>query len=524
MDILYRIYSAGSYLSGTLKGKSFLIRTHNIKPLAKIFVIYILIAVVPTLIISGILAEIQMKKYENEYKNKAQRNANLHATNIENFIGETVGRLEMLATLIKVQHSSLIDTEEIFKETQEKDKRFSGFYWANLEGDLLISSNALNSPVNVGDRPYFQQALQSRKTSFSEAHIGRVTGRYIMTIAVPVTENEQIKGVLLASLRLDELENNIKMLLKDEIIVVTDQSGRTVVEASSLTSTKNLADYRIDLKQPPWIITVKLSPENKHLYRHTFFYYLVAVFIIMNVLLLLIYNLRLKFKVKKEKEQNEYQKLELLGNLAASTAHEIRNPLTGINGLIKLLSEEYLDKKAQYYFEVIQKEIIRINAIVSELLVLGKPTAYTLNTYNTIDILREIEPILQSEANYMNVQLSISYSADDVPISCVQDHIKQVILNLSKNALHAMPDGGKLTISIEKDADFCFITIEDTGVGIPKDSLDQVFNPFFSMKKHGSGLGLTICKRIIDTYQGDISIQSTLNKGTLVKIRIPLSK
>lgn len=485
--------------------------------------IYLLLTLVPSLIISSILTQLQTEQIKEEYKGEARWKAGLHAKNIENFVGETVGRLEMLATLIKVQPNNFSDVEEILKETHKKDPRFSGFYWANPEGDLLISSNSLLDPINVSDRPYFQQALKLKKTSFSDAHIGRVTGRYIITIATPVIDNGQVKGLLLASLRLDKLDETINMLLEDEMIIITDHTGHTLFETSSLAPGEDIIDYSIDLAQLAWKITVKVVPEDAHLYRQTFYYNLIIVLIVTHILLLLIHNIRLKHRGKKEEEQNEFQKLELVGKLAASTAHEIRNPLTGISGLIKLLSEEFLDKKAQYYFEVIQKEIMRINAIVSELLVLGRPTSYILQTYDMNDILKEIEPIIQSEANYMNVQHSISYSTDASPISCVNDHIKQVILNLSKNSLHSMPNGGTLTISLEKDSDFCIIKVEDTGGGIPKDQLDQVFNPFFTMKKDGSGLGLTICKRIIDSYGGNITIQSIVNQGTQVEIHIPLS-
>src|SRR5262249_3042484 len=148
--------------------------------------------------------------------------------------------------------------------------------------------------------------------------------------------------------------------------------------------------------------------------------------------------------------QMEIHKLELIGNLAASTAHEIRNPLTGIKGLVKLLSEDYRDEKAQAYFEVIQLEIDRINAIVGELLVLGKPTAYTLKTYNAKEIVAEIEPIIHSEANFTNVEFSIHYHSEYLPVSCIKDQLKQVILNLAKNSLQAMPNGGRLSINLEK--------------------------------------------------------------------------
>lgn len=469
------------------------------------------------------LAHQQTQEMETEYRNKAQWYAGFHAKHIENFIGETVGRLDMLATVINIQHNNLNGVEEILKKTQKKDPRFSGFYWANSKGDLLISSNELPSSVNVGDRPYFQQAVKTGKTSISEAHIGRVTGRFIITIATPISDNGQIKGVLLSSLRLDEIEESIKNVIKDEMIVVKDDTGQTLIKTGRAAPEDRSIQSSINIINLPWTATAKIALEDDRLYRHTFFQYILLIFTAANILFLLIQYVRLKHKVKKEAAQNEIQKLELVGNLAASTAHEIRNPLTGIKGLVKLLSEEYSDNKAQFYFGVIQEEITRINAIVGELLMLGKPSSYTLKTYDANDIVLEIEPLIQSEANYMNVQLSVHPSADNLPISCVRDHIKQVILNLAKNALQAMSNGGNLTISLDRNADFCIITVEDNGEGMPKEVLDQVFNPFFTMKENGSGLGLSVCKRIIDTCGGTISIQSAPRKGTTVEVRLPLS-
>jgi two-component system, sporulation sensor kinase D len=122
----------------------------------------------------------------------------------------------------------------------------------------------------------------------------------------------------------------------------------------------------------------------------------------------------------------------------------------------------------------------------------------------------------------MNVELSISYANVELPISCVKDHMKQVILNLSKNSLQAMQNGGKLRIILEKHAQTCMIRVEDTGIGMPKEQLRKAFSPFFTMKKDGSGLGLTVCKRIIESFGGQISIDSRPHMGTEVEITLPL--
>ncbi|MFL6561812.1 MAG: ATP-binding protein, partial [Bacillus sp. (in: firmicutes)] len=98
----------------------------------------------------------------------------------------------------------------------------------------------------------------------------------------------------------------------------------------------------------------------------------------------------------------------------------------------------------------------------------------------------------------------------------------QVILNLTKNALQAMPYGGKLSINLEKQSDRCLITVTDNGIGMHKDQITKAFNPFYTLKKDGSGLGLTVCKRIIDSYGGEVFIKSIQNEGTQVVISLPI--
>lgn len=491
----------------------------------KRFLIYILVTLIPSVSLSYFLSEKKLADIENQYKGRAQWYANFHATNIDHFIGETVGRLEMLATLIHVQPDNIENIEQILKETQGKDPRFSGFYWANPNGDLINSSVPLSSPVNVSDREYFQEALSYRRTTISTAHIGRVTGRYIITIATPVLDRGQVKGVLLASLRIDEIKDNLMSRINRESIVVTDSEDQVLIDTrfDSNNQDENTVKSSTAVTHVPWITTAFITPEEDDSYTNAFLEYFIILFTITNIFFLFILHLLLRRNIKREKEQTEVHKLELIGNLAASTAHEIRNPLTGISGLVRLLSEDFKDQKAQYYFHVIQEEINRINNIVSELLVLGKPSITTLKTCDANDIVKEIEPIIHSEANYMNVQLEINYHSETLPILCVKDQLKQVILNLAKNSLHAMPNGGKLSISLEEQSKACIISVEDNGSGIPKEQLTQVFNPFFTMKKDGSGLGLTVCKRIIESFNGTIHIDSHVNVGTRVEIRIPLT-
>jgi len=484
-------------------------------------IIYLLIALIPSVAVSMALAQHHVRVVNSEYKLKAQAYANFHAMNIEKFVGETVGRLEMLSTSINVQHNNLKNIDRILRETKGKDPRFSGFYWANTSGDIILSTNKITTRVNVSDQTYFQRALHSEQTSISDVHYGRVTGRYIISIATPIVEKRKVKGVFVASLRMDEIKKEITRLVNGEKIIIKDGTGKAIIQSGSITNQDTVKSV-IKVSRVPWTITAYVNPNKQKVFWDSFLGNLIISLFIMSILFLLANNLLLKRKVQKEQKQAELHKLELIGNLAASTAHEIRNPLTGIKGLVKLLSEENQDTKAQTYFNVIQSEIDRINAIVSELLILGKPTAYTLKTCNANEIVSEIAPIMTSEANYANVELTIHYHPEELPVSCVKDQLKQVILNLMKNALQAMPFGGNLSIQLDKQSDRCRITVTDNGIGMKAEQISQAFNPFYTLKKDGSGLGLTVCKRIIDSYGGEIKIKSNLNQGTQVEILLPL--
>lgn len=485
--------------------------------------VYLMITIIPTITISHALALQKVQEIESHYLDITEDYAHLHARHIDRFIGETVSRIDMLATLIEINPDDLSNVEEILKRTREKDVRFSGFYWSNPEGDLLVGTNELANPINIADREYFQKAIETGEYTISPAHIGRVTGRFIITIATPVLNNGETSGVLLSSLRIDKIEESVIRHSADEKVLVIDDTGQSILDTGFNLARDRTYNYTVEIDKVPWRIEAQIETTEGNLYAKAFFTNVGILFIFTHILFMLIQYSLLKRQIKIEKKQNELQKIELVENLAASTAHEIRNPLTGIKGLVQLLSEKYNDEKDQLYFNVIQQEVNRINTIVSELLLLGKPTAHKLNTYCAKEIIKEIEPIIHSEAHLNSVDLSIQFAYDQLPISCVKDHLKQVLLNLIKNALDAVSEnGGQVRICLEKKGTNCIIKVADNGIGMPEDVLNRVFDPFFTTKETGTGLGLVVCKRIVESYVGKIKIDSTIDKGTVVEIILPL--
>jgi PAS domain S-box-containing protein len=210
-------------------------------------------------------------------------------------------------------------------------------------------------------------------------------------------------------------------------------------------------------------------------------------------------------------------KLSLVGQLAAGIAHEIRNPLTSLRGFIQLLQYKSEDNKE--YCDIMLSELDRINLIVGEFLILAKPHMVQFNERDINQIIRHVITLIGTQAIIKNIHL-VDKLADDLPtISCEENQLKQVIINLIKNAIEAMPTGG--TIMVETgmhDEDHLFIRITDEGKGIPKEMLDKLGEPFYTTKDHGTGLGLMVCYKIIENHFGELRVQSEVNQGTTFEI------
>ncbi|WP_322446004.1 ATP-binding protein [Robertmurraya mangrovi] len=223
---------------------------------------------------------------------------------------------------------------------------------------------------------------------------------------------------------------------------------------------------------------------------------------------------------KAEEILLQSEKLSIVGELAAGVAHEIRNPLTTIKGFIQLYRSEL---GATKYNDLILSELERIEVITSELLSLGKPQAVKLDRVNLKDLLDDTLELLAPQANYDGIQFKMKSNGDAFPVIGEKNQIKQVFLNILKNSMESMENGGEIKIHLTKDQEgMCSISIEDEGCGIPEDLLPRLGEPFYSLKDKGTGLGIMICHKIIKQHHGSIHLSSMVNKGTIVEIKLPL--
>jgi len=232
-------------------------------------------------------------------------------------------------------------------------------------------------------------------------------------------------------------------------------------------------------------------------------------------------------KRKKETQLRRAESLAALTTLAAGVAHEINNPLGSISIRIqlleKLLKPENTDKAAmKKHLNVVKEEMDRLKHIVVDFLFAVRPMDIQLMSENPAQIVEEIADLIQPEADRKRINVDVSIG-DDLPrVLMDKRHIKQALLNLIQNAMAAMPDGGNLGIAVAATNDELMISVSDTGTGIPEDMLTKIFEPYFTTKKSGTGLGLTITFKIIKEHSGDISLESKEGKGSTFTIHLPV--
>lgn len=230
-------------------------------------------------------------------------------------------------------------------------------------------------------------------------------------------------------------------------------------------------------------------------------------------------------ELQLEKKLHVSEKFAAIGQLAAGLAHEIRNPLTAVQGFIQLLKNRDLGDKEKEYLDIIQEEMQKVVSLVGEFLLLAKPAAPHCKTQPVTPIIMEVANLMQSEAILKDIRLIVKCE-EDCFVNVDKEQIKQVIINLVKNALEVMTQGKKITIKVSKKAaDYCcLISVQDEGPGITAANLKKIFDPFFTTKESGTGLGLAVSFRIIQNHGGRLSVQSTMGVGSVFTIELPAAE
>jgi two-component system, NtrC family, sensor kinase len=229
-----------------------------------------------------------------------------------------------------------------------------------------------------------------------------------------------------------------------------------------------------------------------------------------------------------QKKLMHSEKMAAVGTLAGGVAHEVNNPIAGILAFTQLVLKQ-LGEGHECYPDLkeIEDAARRCKKIVSDLLVFSRDQAHEeKRNIHLSEVIQKTMSIIEMNSRSADVELVTELSEDLPPVQGDFNKLQQVVLNFVSNAMHAMKDsGGKLTVvtSCSKNQQKVFLKIKDTGVGIDKDLLDKIFNPYFTTKEpgEGTGLGLSICYKIIEEHKGKIDVQSKPGKGTQVTLQLP---
>lgn len=237
-----------------------------------------------------------------------------------------------------------------------------------------------------------------------------------------------------------------------------------------------------------------------------------------------------------EEDLQRSDRLAELGTLAAGLAHEIRNPLAGIRGAAQLLKRELAhDSPLTQHTDIMIREVDRVNHLIEQLLDLSRPVPLSLTCVNIHQVLEDVLLLESQTFNDGSVEVKKNFDPSLPPVRADRDQLTQVFLNLVRNAFQAMNGKGCLTVTTRMETDFHIrkrgrsreklirVEVSDTGPGIKEEHLQRIFSPFFTTKTGGSGLGLTICHRIIREHGGFIRVESDGERGASFKISLPVA-
>jgi PAS domain S-box-containing protein len=216
------------------------------------------------------------------------------------------------------------------------------------------------------------------------------------------------------------------------------------------------------------------------------------------------------------------ERLATIGQFVAEVTHEIKNPLMLIGGFAGQLEREIEEKESLKKLKIISEEVSRLEKLLQDLGELYRPDPMAKEEISVRDLLKDLYAFVEDDCEGKNINIRLECDDSPLLVEGNQDRLRQVFLNLIKNSIDAMENGGTLTLHCERAGDYVKILVKDDGCGLSEEDIQEVFSPFFTKKKHGTGLGLSVSKRIIEDHKGHIVfLKSEEGKGTEIQISLP---
>lgn len=223
--------------------------------------------------------------------------------------------------------------------------------------------------------------------------------------------------------------------------------------------------------------------------------------------------------LRKNEELRKSERLAVVGRMASVVAHEIRNPLNSISMNVDLLRDMLNEKQnPQVIVDAIQAEVQRLSDITEEYLRFGRMPKGEIIPCELVGIVKRIVDFLAKELDSLNIYVEFEHPQETIMVVADEDQLRQALLNVIRNSMEAMPNGGRVSIRISREESKVKMEIEDNGQGIPKEFMPRLFEPFATTKSKGTGLGLAFVQQVMHECGGDVTIESTEGKGTIVRM------
>lgn len=478
---------------------------------------HIIINLLVTLILSSFIFVIMLRDYNENELNRIDRNIAIHQQHIETLFNDASATIDNLATVVALSEGNT-QINQAINSIKTQEPRYKTIYILNKQSKVVNSSsrNILGKKLEGYD--YFNTHLNLNNVAISGLEKDR-NGMDVIYVSKAIPNNSD-KVLVVIELDINGLISVIDAIQSDSTITITDSDNQTIFESKDPRKT-NLS-RTVSFQNMQWKLTIT---SNQPVVLKTLKQSLIVMLIIsLATAMIQLFNHNREVHTERQRliEEINVQKKELIGMLAANTAHEIKNPLTSVKGFVELIELTYDKEHKNAHFSIVKSELDRINDIVSQFLLLGRPTAAVDDSVDINDVVKDTLTFMRYELELYNVRLISKYPDYPLYIPISSDQLKQILINLIQNAIEAIPNDRQGIIEVKvSHRDDVFLSIRDNGEGMSKQTVQHLFDTFYTTKPSGTGLGLSVTKNIIETNGGTISVDSEPNIGTTFIVHFP---
>lgn len=484
----------------------------------KKFIIYNLLL---TLLFSAVFWFILAHNEANHLRENISKSIGIHTEQIDSFFSETISSIENIATTVTYEKNNAKINKRI-KVMKNREHRIINYYVLDDNAKVINSNSEAMIGKTIESMNFFNNIKKRSLNNIAISNVRRNNmNKNIIYIAKNINSNST-NHLIVAEVDINTIGTVIDTLQKNNTVTISDFNDKIIFQSNHPVFTD--IEETQKLLKVDWNLTIN---SNINVYKAVFQKVLLAALVFS----LLIATLQLFYRSHKAQKESELlladinsQKKEMIGQLAANTAHEIKNPLTSIKGFVDLLEMQYDPNHENKFFNIVKTELERINEIVGQFLLLGKPTQLDVEIVDLREIVRDTIAFLDYDLSAHNIRTVKSYTDHQTLVYVGIDQFKQIIINLIQNAKDAIDANkqGIIEIKVDHNNTQAILTIRDNGCGMNESIQKQLFNPFFTTKNTGTGLGLPVSKSIIDANNGVIEVYSKEGIGTTFVIKLPL--